>query len=362
MNKCLYFFVFSLLKVSAMSCQTKGEEVVYVLSNEYVKKKNPQTVIEKSVGINGVANNKLVIFGGSEGLTEKYFLYDEKTQDINSYLTLPNISDKVLGILAKDNKVLKSGYMAIPQTYRDYRIEDIPIDSLPYQDFWIQDGNAIVKIDRYPFHYLDKVYDAKFSSIDRYLIVNPYNDATAGYWPEDDDRFYVYDLVNFKSGEVKKQTIKCEQCMNTNLVDHKFIFVREIEIGGGRDGYYRNIYSAPEDNINDTVKIAHDINLIQLSSDGKFILGKKYLYGEYTPVIIEVASKRFQYLLGRDYPMEYSFYSPYEKKFAFDFGSHFVYINFPDTYPFDALSQNVNNTSKTENAAFWKMFQHETLK
>lgn len=361
MNKFLCFFLLCALNVCNVSCQTQGEQR-YVLSNEYLKKKTPQAIMEQRRGISGVVHNKLVIFGRSNGLTEEFFLYDERSQVLSPFLTLQNTSDKVLGLLAKDNKLLKNGYLSIPDMYKEYRIEDIPIDSLPYQDFWIEDGNVKVKIDSYPFHYVDKAYDTKFSFDGKSVIVNPYTDVSAGYWAENDNRIYIYDLVDIKKSQVQKQTIRCDQCMNANLIGNKIIFVKEIEIGGGRDGYYKNIYIAPKNNIDDTVKIAHDINIIQLSPDGKFILGEKYLHGKYTPVIVDVASKRFQYLLGRKYPMAYSFYSPYEKKFAFDFQTHFVYINFPDSYPFDALNQKSTQSSKTEDAAFWKKYQHEALR
>lgn len=360
MNKYCSFFLFAFLHLGNVSCQT-NDRVSYVLSKELVKEKVSGVVPAKKT-IVGTVHGKIVISGDNEGMTEKFLLFDEKTQKPSPYMTLPNRSDKVLSILVKEDQVVKTGFMSVPEKYRDYRIEDIPIDSMPYQDIWIQDGNTIVKIDTYPFHYIDKAYESNFSLDGRYLIVNPYTDVTAGYWPEDDDRFYIYDLVDLKRNQIKKQTIKCEQCMNTNMVGDKILFVKEVAIGGGQDGYYKNIYMAPKDNINDTLKIAHDINLVQLSTDGKFILGQKYLHGEYTPVIIDVASKRFQYLLGREYPMSYSFYSPYEKKFAFNFETHIVYINFPDAYPFDALSRKVNRTSKTEDASFWKKYQHEPLK
>lgn len=361
MNKFFFLLLFIFLDVCSGSCQTRVEHN-YALSKESVKRKKPGTVTETRRGISGVVSGKIVIYGGSEGMIEKFMLFDEKSQQLSPFLTLSNKSDKVLGILVKEGQIFKKGFMSIPEKYREYRIDDIPIDSMPYQDIWIQDGTAIAKIDTYPFHYIDKAYDSNFSMDGRYLIVNPYTDITAGYWPEDDDRFYIYDLIDLKKSHIKKQTIKCEQCMNTNMIGDRILFVKEIAIGGGQDGYYKNIYIAPKDDIKDTLKIAHDINIIKISPDGKFILGEKYLHGEYTAVIIDIASKRFQYLLGRNYPMSYSFYSPYEKKFAFDFGTHFVYIDFPETYPFDALSRKVNRTSKTENADFWKKYQHEPMK
>jgi hypothetical protein len=147
------------------------------------------------------------------------------------------------------------------------------------------------------------------------------------------------------------------------MIGDKIYFVKEIEIGRGRDGYYKNIYVAPKDNINDTLKIAHDINLIKLSPDGKFILGQKYLNGEYVPIIIDVTLKRFQYILGRNYPIDDSFFSPYEKKFAFDFGTHIVYIEFPDRYPFDTLdTKKGKRLAAAEKNAFWAKYQHEPLK
>jgi hypothetical protein len=356
--KRYYFYFFALLYASNVSCQP-GSELDYALSTELIVRKAPGAdQVEKSV--NGIVNGKIVISGNTAGMTKTFLLFDENTQQVSPFITFQNKTEKVVSIIANEKRIIREGYMSVPDKYKDYPVEKIPVDSLPYQDIWIQQEKTNVKIDSYPFHYIDKYFKINFSHDGRYLVVNPYTDISAGYWPENDNRFYIYDLGNLK--RIEKQTINCEQCMNANLVGDKIIFVKEIEIGGGRDGYYKNIYVAPKNNINDTLKIAHDINLVQISPDGKFILGQKYLYGEYTPVIIDVASRRFQYLLGREYPMSYSFYSPHQKKFAFDLGTHLVYISFPDTYPFDALNQKATRSSKTEDAAFWKKYQHQALK
>lgn len=361
MNKILYILFFTFLNAWNVCCQSTSDQR-YTLSKEIVKKKESQVSSGARKGVNGIVNGKLVIHGGSEGLTDKFLLFDERTFQVSQYITFFNKSDKVLGVLVKDDKILKSGYMRVPEKYRYYSITDIPVDSFPYQDVWIQRGNATVKIDTYPFHFIDKSYDVSFSSDGQYVIVNPYTDATAGYWPEDDDRFYIYDLVKMNEMEVRKQIIKCERCMKVNMINDKMIFVKEIKIGRGMDGYYKNIYISPKNNINDTLKVAHDINIRLLSPDGKFILGEKYLHGRYVPVIVDVASRRFQYLLGREYPMNYSFYSSVENKFAFDLDTYIIYVEFPVTYPFDALNKDMSMSTKGEDTVFWKKYRHESLK
>ncbi|MDR1097318.1 MAG: hypothetical protein LBL57_04215, partial [Tannerella sp.] len=129
---------------------------------------------------------------------------------------------------------------------------------------------------------------------------------------------------------------------------------------------YSNIYKAPIGNINDTTVIARDMELINITPDGKYILGKRKLHGKRLTVILDVAAKRYQYITGRNYHSKPSFYSYQMQKFAFDFGTHFVYVEFPDTYPYDAMiPYKIEWYSDADNKAFWKehvLEEHKPLK
>jgi len=78
-------------------------------------------------------------------------------------------------------------------------------------------------------------------------------------------------------------------------------------------------------------------------------------------VIIEVASKKYQMLLGRDYYKHKSFYSHHENKFAFDFTGYLIYVDFPDKYPFDALNWRNEEIPDWTEKEFWSKYQHDPL-
>jgi hypothetical protein len=349
-----------LFSINNLSCQNKD---LYVKSKEIIVNKNPNFKLitnNKRLDIVGAINDEYVILGMDSLKNKKTFLYNENKQEIKPLALMPNQKEnKVIRIKVKNDLILQIGYLGLSEEYYNIPFDKLPIHLFEYQEFWIQFKNRNVKIDSYPYYYLDKYINCNFSDVGDKLVCNPYTTFSAGYSPDDDNRIYLYDLHGIENGKFVKQIIPCERCVNTFIIKNKFIYGKEIPIGKGYDGYYLNIYSAPIDNINDTVLIAHDIEIKQITPDGKFILGKKYLYGKYTPVIVNVDTKRYQYILGRNYFFDYCYYSHLEEKFAFDIGEKIVYIEFPKDYPFDAL-ENIflKHTTKEENRIFWEKYWH----
>jgi hypothetical protein len=350
-----------LISSGRVSCQSNQE--LFTLSKEKIEMKNSklkQLSVNNRLDIIGKAKNHIVL----EGINQELYLYDESIQEIKPYLTLLKINNsKAIRIIAQDDLLFQIGFFNLPDEYKNIPINKIPINQFEYQDFWIQYKNRNFKIDSFPYHYLDKYISCNFSENGKKLICNPYTIISAGYSPDIDNRIYVYELERIDNVDIKKNTLSCERCMNTFLINNTFYYQKEIPIGKGLDGYYKNIYKASINNINDTLLIAHDIVLKNITPDGAFILGEKYLYGRLTPVLINVQTKRYQYILGRKYPIENSYYSYQEEKFFFDFGEQLVYIEFPQEYPFDAIKNtSYQRTTKAENETFWKKYLHEPLK
>lgn len=354
-------FIISIIIYTNISCQTKNSD--YTLSKEKIVKKN-QFLLDFNnedgrLNIVGITKDSLILLE-KEGII---YSYDEKKLKIKPYIKLLDFNNcKDLGALVYNNIIFRQGYFNLPEEYKNVSIDKIPIEKFEYQDFWIQYKDKNIKIDSFPYHYIDKYYRWVFSNDGTKLICNPYTSYTPGYSPETDDRIYIYDLRNIEKGKIVKQIISCEQCLNTFIVNNFYYYNKEIPVGHGYDGYYKNIYKAPLNNINDTIKIAHDIEIFNITPDGKFILGGKYLHNKFSLVIINIETKRFQYILGRDYyyNIHNCYYSFKEKKFAFDFGNHIVYVEFPENYPFDALENTYfKRYTKEQNELFWKKYTHK---
>jgi len=346
-----------------LRCQPENN---YSLSNGLAQYKNSELLkntLKRKISSRGIYNGKHVLFIKDSTNNRKAYLFDEYELNITPFLQIrDDIKSKIIDILVSNNIILKIGFYQVEEQYLDSPIEEIPIEQHEYQDFWIQFNDKNIKIDSFPYHYIDKYIRCNFSDDGKKLICNPYTSVTPGYSPETDNRIYLYDLHELEKGNIVKRVIPCERCLNNFIVDNYYYFNKEIPIGHGYDGFYNNIYKAPLSNISDTIKIAHDIELINITPDGKFILGEKYLYGKFALVIINVETKRYQYILGRDYPIDNCYYSVKEKKFAFDFGKCIVYIEFPDKYPFDALENTFfkkTTNTKNDEKNFWIKYTHK---
>jgi len=207
----------------------------------------------------------------------------------------------------------------------------------------------------------DKHIHSSFSSEGKYLLVNTLNTLSDYYNPEQDDRIMVYDLSDIENGNIKKEYIPCDKCSDSYLIgDTLFFTIGRKDAYNGFDN--KDIYKAPFDNLEDTVKIADNTKIIAISPDGRYILGTRFFDREKTTcVIIDVKTKKYQMLLGRDYAKHSAFYSHYEQKFAFDFNGYIIYVDFPGSYPFDALKWKNEEIPDWTEEDFWKQFEHEPL-
>jgi len=204
-----------------------------------------------------------------------------------------------------------------------------------YSYLYLNNGFNKIKLDS--IYNADKIIHSSFSSDGKYLLVNTLNTLSDYYNPEQDNRIMVYDLSEIDQGNIKKEYIPCDKCADSYLVKNTLFFT--IGRKDAYDGFNnKDIYMAPWGNLEDTTKIASNTKIIAISPDGRYILGSRFFDRQKnTCVILDVISKKYQMLLGRDYFKYQAFYSYHEKMFAFDFKGYLIYIDFPESYHFDAL-------------------------
>jgi hypothetical protein len=207
----------------------------------------------------------------------------------------------------------------------------------------------------------DKKIHASFSSDGKYLLANSLNTLSDYYNPKQDDRIMVYALDSIRKGITSKEYINCTHCVKSFLLNDKLFFTKSNQLDDFSDGFeYTDIYVSSWKNLKNADKVAGFTDILVVSPDGKYILGKRNFDMPNNPcVIIDVENKRYQILLGRDYSKMPAFYSFKEKKFAFDFGGRIVYIEFPKVYPFDALSKDNSHILGIHDENFFKKFHHE---
>jgi len=211
---------------------------------------------------------------------------------------------------------------------------------------------------------LDSIYNAdkkihsSFSSDGRYLLVNTLNTLSDYYNPAQDNRIVVYDLSEIDQGKIGKEYIPCLHCSDSYLIGDQLFFTV-----GGIDGYggfsNKDTYVAPWGNLKDSVKVASNTNIVAISPDGKYVLGTRFFDTQkMTAVIVDVKRKTYQMLLGRNYAAHRAFYSSYEGKFAFDFKGYLIFVDFPNSYPFDALKWRNEDIPYWTDEDFWEKYKY----
>ncbi len=304
----------------------------------------------------GKYDSKLIMMGSGDIFQNQYSFYgitefsEQRTENLTFKLPLE-----------KSNWT--DGFLEIEKAYNEfyaYRLGYLNQDySIYYQNLWLQHQGKDYFLDS--IYNADKPIHSSFSDDGRYLLINTLSTYYDYYNPEQDNRIMVYDLNNIDQGQINKDYIPCIHCADSYLVRDQLFFTI-----GERDGYggfsNKNIYVAPWGSLTDTVKIAENTDIMAISSDGRFILGTRFWDRQKTTaVIIDVESRKYQMLLGRDYGKMRAFYSEREKKFAFQFRNHLIYIDLPGTFPFDALKWKNEEIPDWTEEEFWKQFDHPPL-
>jgi hypothetical protein len=332
-----------------------GQMHSFELSKELIKEKGDDIKSLNKGRIIGYDNNRLSVLNiDSLGFGELW-LYDENNGFLKPDIIISQINKKIITAYKAYSLLVLCGYFNLSNSYMYLPIEKLPINKFEYQDFWIQLNEKTYKIMTIPYYYMDKSITFKISKDSKYLICNPYYAGIDILADPEDNIIILYDITRLEEEIVSEKIIPCERCYNAYIVNDTLIFGKEFAYTdeSGMDYTYSNIYKAPINNISDTTALAYNIELIDISPDGKYILGKHNLYGKNFAVIVNTTTGRYQYIIGREYLYKNSFYSIKEQKFAFDFGDYFIYIDFPESYPNDALEE-FKIITKKDKEIFWE--------
>lgn len=259
----------------------------------------------------------------------------------------------------------KTGYLKIEKYFNDFWLYSIGFASEDYktyyQNLWIQYKGGNYKLDS--IYNADKKIHSAISGDGKHLIVSTLNYLTDYYNKLQDNSFKIFSLDEIKNGQVKMENVDCQFCSNIYFNGNDLVFARSDDRDDFEGGYsWTNIYSAPLNQIANTEMIAGFADITALSADGQFILANRVFDLPNRPrAIINVRNKRYQLLLGRNYSKAQAFYSFFERKFAFHFGNHIVYVDFPDQYPFPTLRKNNPDIPHPSQREFYKQFMHPSL-
>lgn len=237
-------------------------------------------------------------------------------------------SERLFNFHVEDSALLYSGvYFTTP---------DMEDDGYLTYMFWY--NGQTLQLDS--LRYADKNVHTSFSTDGKYLIANTLHELPGYYEPAVDDQTYVYSMDSLKQGKISRQTIPCHLCADSYLIGDQLFFTKSNVPDDLWGGYADpDIYVAPWGQIQDSVKIVASSDIAAISPDGKYVLAYRRDIANGALAIVDVAQKKYQLLLGRDYD-DYSsqaFYSQHYQKFAIDMGGYIVYVDFPEEYPFDAL-------------------------
>ncbi|CAD5257216.1 MULTISPECIES: WD40 repeat domain-containing protein [unclassified Imperialibacter] len=291
-------------------------------------------------------------YGLSSEAVGKVF-YNELTNEVIDTLSIKKQGRNILSFIQMDGSTLYRGIFQVPGDLLDKNVDELSRGQFlqDFQDFWISSNGSDTKIRSYPEHYYDRDVDYFLDESGKFVVLNEYvsqylrsgrSDSTVRIFEIDDD-------------EIKQRDLSCIECINMQVSSGKLFFGKKFFYLKGADVYDWKIYSTPLFDLSKSELIAEYIEVLLASPDGKYVLGKKQNYGRTCFVIVDVAAKKFDFIMGRDYSKYKYFYSPGRRQFAFDTESHFIYINYPKEFPFNAIGPEAApaRTTNEEDSEFW---------
>jgi hypothetical protein len=298
----------------------------------------------------------------SSGLSAEAMLkvyYDEKTKQVRDSIDLRKTGQKIIKINQVGRLTMFHGLFKIPHMF-----EDKPIDELDrgeylqdYQDVWLEKDSTVCKLKSFEHHYYDQDVEYSIEYSGKYILVSTFvseylRSTTA------DSVIFVFDLSN--ADKITNREIYCTECIKPQIVGNYIYYGKKFYYLPGADAYDWKLYRAPIFDLSKSELLAEYVELISVTPDGKYAIGKKLLYGKETFIILNIKTKKFQYILGRDYTKYKLFYSSAYQQFALDQEEQIIYIEYPKQYPFNSIGVDAEpkQTSDTEDAAFWKKFVH----
>ncbi|WKV10940.1 hypothetical protein [Marivirga harenae] len=347
-----------------------GQNSIRFAHKNFIAKSNELLQLQKDryYNIIGYNDDKLIYqmniggkkdFGYSSEAEFKIY-YNEKRKVVTDSIYIKREGRRVLKVKQFDELILYHGFYNVPQKFESKLIDELDRGQylLDYQDFWIEYLNKEYKIKSYSAHYYDKDVNYDITSSGTKVILSTYVSEYLRSTKADS----LITIINFnesKSNDFSKQEIACEECIKPQVVDETLFYGQKYYYLPGADAYDWKIYKAPVNDLSQDELLAEYIELVLVSPEGKYILGKKYLYGKLCYVILSTELKKFQYVATVEYFKDHtSFYSNVNEQFAFDTPKNIVYIEFPDEFKINSsgIEAEKKNTSSEENDQFWKNY------
>ena len=290
----------------------------------------------------------------AEGIKKVY--YDELTRTITDSIVVQKKSNKILRFIQLNDLSVFRGFYSVPETRQTKTIDELDRGEflLNSQDIWMESGGKEVKIKSYPEHYYDKDVFFQIGASGKYVIVNTY----VSQYLRSSESDSVISILDVKSGSIKD--FNCKNCISPHVMGEYLYYGKKFFYLKGADVYDWKLFRAPLSNISKSELLAEFIELLFVTPDENFIVGKKLLFGEETLVVLDVKAAKFQYLLGRSYSKLKLFFSLAYQKIAFDRDEDILYVDYPEIYPFSAIGVDAKpqHLPEQESTNFWQKFIH----
>jgi hypothetical protein len=290
----------------------------------------------------------------AEGIKKVY--YDELTRTITDSIVVQKKSNKILRFIQLNDLLVFRGFYDVPENRQTKTIDELNRGEflLNSQDIWVESGGKEVKIKSYPEHYYDKDVYFQIGASGKYVIVNTY----VSQYLRSSESDSVISILDVKGGSIKN--FNCKNCISPHVVGEYLYYGKKFFYLKGADVYDWKIFRAPLSNISKSELLGEFVELLFVTPDASFIVGKKLLYGEETLIVLDVKAGKFQYLLGRDYSKLKFFLSPSYQKIAFDRHTDILYVEYPKIYPFSAIGVEAKpqQIPEQESIKFWQKFIH----
>lgn len=341
-KKFIFIIIIGLSFIKVVAQEFYGLEKTYetIIEYDYLTKGSltPMSTTNNKIAYYNINNNKVsfLLFNEEKSCFKQTLENLDMTYPPYFYFNIKNQLLFYCKLIFDSGNINDLGYNILFLNYKgkDYKLEQIQNSDKNIHSSFSQDGNL--------------------------LLVNTLNSLSDRYDPTIDDQILVFYLDSLDADIIKKDFIPCKYCADSHLINEKLFFTISNESDDFDEGFFwKDIYIAPFENISDTIRIATRTELVKISSDGRYILGKRADLVEYPYIIIDTETKKYQYLIGRDYIKGAKpFYSETQQKFAFDFNGKIIYIDYPKAYPFDALKKERPKIPYLSNKEFYNQLRH----
>lgn len=288
--------------------------------------------------------------------------YDEKRREIIRKELLDTLKSKAFELSICNQRTIKLGYSPIPLGFEKIDISSY-LNTNYFLDFWSEYGNIKQNFSKIIAEYkLDPITYFYDNTCNNFLIsqycANTYRCSEA------DSLIFIYNLNNIEKGNATPLTLSCVYCLNPQIIGDTIYysqgFINDKETGNL--GYH--IYKSPLNNLKQKELIAENVMLRLIDSDGHYIFGYKSIRNVKSYVLIDARTKRFDYLIGRDFFNKGTkvFYSKVKNQFVVDYGDYFIYINVPDKFLLNSIGRDAKDIYNKELEEKIKLMMHKELK